>query len=467
MMISINALFLSLLAAAAVPKPTPPVPSSQLVITYCEIGDHYQFEVVECPIELRNTSEKPITVSQAEAKFPWDSIEQRAISVPPKGTSYIKARVDLRNEEGSSKHAFRFKTDELGEPYRGSEVRGYVQSVLEQAKPKLDFGLVRLGDGKLPSASVELTSRERADFRILGIESAPDWVDARIAADGRSLKAQILETAPWGLTHLGKEFVKLRINTPNQPIAWVEIEANVLGDVVPDTNPYQLGVIRTAGKHEFLIRISSRSGKAFETGAIAVTGFKAEAEVVPCVSASEDCRLIRLELAEDAAYGKLDGIVEVELPRFKKKLAIELVGMLLDPQTKIHKMEDLVKQSASRDGGMSTVSATPDIRSAIKGTLREDHPPPPGNGPLLRWAVAHQAPIHGYAIYRASSENGPFLRVSKDVIEIIEDEADKTGRYQWRDNTTESGKTYWYRIGVLNRDGSKKDLTAAQKVVAK
>jgi hypothetical protein len=160
-------------------------------------------------------------------------------------------------------------------------------------------------------------------------------------------------------------------------------------------------------------------------------------------------------------------VVDVELPGFGRTLPIELVGMLLDPKTKIHKMEDLVNQSAQGSGGMSTGSATPDIGNAIRSTLRQDDPPPPGNGPLLRWAVAHQASIHGYAIYRASSETGPFVRVSKDVIEVVEDDADKTGRYQWRDNTAESGKTYWYRIGVLNRDGSKKDLTAAQKVVAK
>lgn len=466
-MTPINALFLSLLAAAPSPEPTLRVAASQLVIGYCDVGDRYQFEQVECPIELRNMGEKPITVSQGEAKFPWDSIEQRAVVVPAKGTSYIKARVNLRNDEGMTRHAFRFRTEEPGQPYRGSEVRGYVQSVLEQSRPKLDFGLVRLGDDKLPSASVGLSSRERADFRILAIESAPAWIDASIGADGRSLKAQVRENAPWGVTHLGKEFVKLKINTPNQAQAWVEVEANVLGDVVPDNNPYQLGVIRTEGKHEFLIRISSRSGKEFETGRIVVDGLKAEAQAVPCVPASKDCRLIRVELADDQPYGKLEGTVDVELPGLERKLPIELVGMLLDPKTKIHKMEDLVKQASERQGGMSTTSAAPDIGSAIKSTLRKEDPPPPGNGPLLRWAVANQSPIYGYAIYRADSEDGPFIRVSKDIIEIIEDEADKTGRYQWRDNSTESGKAYWYRIGVLNRDGSKKDLTAAQKVVAK
>ena len=386
--------------------------------------------------------------------------------MPPKGTSYLKAQVDLRNDEGMVRRAFRFRTDEPGQPYRGSEVRGYVQSVLEQSRPKLDFGVVRLSERALPAANVELSSREHADFRIEGIESAPEWLDVKLGVDRRTVRAQIRDTAPWGVTHLGKAFVKLKINTPMQKTAWVEVEATVLGDVVPDNNPYQLGVIRDKAKQEFLIRISSRSTAGFETGEITITGIKARAEVVPCVPASNACKLVRLELDDEQPYGKLEGVMEIDIPSHQRRLPIELIGMLLDPGTKIHKMEDLVKRSAN-GGGMSVGNSTPDIGSAIRSTLRKEDPPPPGNGPLLRWAVANQAPIHGYAIYRADREEGPFLRVSKNIIEVTEDDADKTGRYQWRDNSAESGETYWYRIGVLNRDGSKKDLTGAQKVIAK
>jgi len=59
------------------------------------------------------------------------------------------------------------------------------------------------------------------------------------------------------------------------------------------------------------------------------------------------------------------------------------------------------------------------------------------------------------------------VRVNKDVILVVQEGDDKAGGYQWRDNTAESGKTYWYSIGVINRNGSKQDLTGAQKVIAK
>ena len=209
-MILINTLFLSLLAAAPPADAAKSARPSQLVVNYCEIGDHYQFERVECPIELRNMGDAPISVSHAEAKLAWDSIEQGVVVVPPKGTSYLKAQVDLRNDEGMVRRAFRFRTDEPGQPYRGSEVRGYVQSVLEQSRPKLDFGVVRLSERALPAANVELSSREHADFRIEGIESAPEWLDVKLGVDRRTVRAQIRDTAPWGVTHLGKAFVKLK-----------------------------------------------------------------------------------------------------------------------------------------------------------------------------------------------------------------------------------------------------------------
>jgi len=53
-----------------------------------------------------------------------------------------------------------------------------------------------------------------------------------------------------------------------------------------------------------------------------------------------------------------------------------------------------------------------------------------------------------------------------EIVNVGESDA-KSGSYQWRDDSAESGKTYWYSIGVINRNGSRQDLTGAQKVTAK
>jgi hypothetical protein len=42
-----------------------------------------------------------------------------------------------------------------------------------------------------------------------------------------------------------------------------------------------------------------------------------------------------------------------------------------------------------------------------------------------------------------------------------------TSTYAWRDDSAVSGKTYWYYIGLLNRDGTKQQLSGPQAVKAK
>src|SRR5690606_35467176 len=123
-------------------------------------GEHRQFEIVECDIELRNVGERAITVSNGESRFPWDRIDTGTIVVRPGATEYIKATVDLRNDEGATRRPFRFATDEPGQQRRGSEVRAFVIPLLDQANPTLDFGVVKLGEDSLPERSISLSSRE-------------------------------------------------------------------------------------------------------------------------------------------------------------------------------------------------------------------------------------------------------------------------------------------------------------------
>ena len=83
-----------------------------------------------------------------------------------------------------------------------------------------------------------------------------------------------------------------------------------------------------------------------------------------------------------------------------------------------------------------------------------------------RARAVHESAIHGYAIYRAESESGPFVRINKDTIATTAI-GEGGASYQWRDNTATSGKTYWYYVGLLNKDGSKGNLTPPQKAIAK
>ncbi|HEY6544095.1 MAG TPA: hypothetical protein VIZ64_04300, partial [Dokdonella sp.] len=197
-MLSILGLAASLVAASAAPK-------SHLVISQCDGGERRQFETFECPIELHNTGSKPIVVSNGEAQFESDSIDS-GIVVKPGSTAYLNTRVRVLDEFGYTLHRFRFSTDEPGQAMRGSNVKMFVVPTLDQHKPVMDFGVVPL-DKPLPSEELELSSRESADFRILGVISKPEYLDVSISGDGRTVKARVLPTAPWGV--LEREKIKL------------------------------------------------------------------------------------------------------------------------------------------------------------------------------------------------------------------------------------------------------------------
>ncbi|MDE1960563.1 MAG: hypothetical protein KGH80_03110, partial [Xanthomonadaceae bacterium] len=112
-----------------------------------------------------------------------------------------------------------------------------------------------------------------------------------------------------------------------------------------------------------------------------------------------------------------------------------------------------------------------DLKSALQKSTEAAPPPPvdpPGHGPLLKWQVSNENNLYGYLIYRGDGENGPFLRVNRDIVRVGEDKGDGvTSTYAWRDDSATAGKTYWYYIGMLYRDGSKQQLSGPQKVMAK
>ena len=321
-MFSLSALAFSLLAVAPAPAP-----HSSLVIAPCDAGGHQQFEIVTCDIELKNTGDKPIHVSKGEAAMAWDSIGTGVIIVPAHGTTYIKAKVAVRDAAGNIKRSFRFMTDEPGIlAVRGSSVNAFVSTVLDESAPTIDFGTVKL-DEPLPSKSIKLMSREVNDFHILAILSKPDYLDVSLDLDKRAVHATLRKNAPWGLVH---DKIKLKINAPQQSEAWISVDANVLGEVVPNGNPFSLGLMRTNSKNEFLIRLTSNSGKRFKVGSLTLDRITGHADVAPCIPVQEDCKLVRLGIANDQTLGRLQGTLNVDLPDFKRTLPIELIGMLLD-----------------------------------------------------------------------------------------------------------------------------------------
>jgi hypothetical protein len=69
-----------------------------------------------------------------------------------------------------------------------------------------------------------------------------------------------------------------------------------------------------------------------------------------------------------------------------------------------------------------------------------------GWGVNLEWAIGVADGLKGYYIYRSQSEEGPYQRLNTALIPVEEGTS-------WRDENVRPGRTYWYRLGVVDRDG--------------
>jgi len=463
MMLFTTAFALSLLAPALPEFP------SRLSADICDVGERRQFESATCDIELRNGGDVPIHIFNTAAVSSVDRIEPSEIVVPPHGVGYLKATVKYTDGVGFVHRRFSFQTDEAKSAPRVALVQGFVTTVLDDAKPTIDFENVNL-DGDLPSRSVTLGAREMENFKILGVIAKPNYVDVRVDEGGKTVTATLEKTAPWGLI---EEPIKLKINAP-QGEAWIRLKANVSGDVAADSNPFALGTMRTDKKNEFLIRLSSRSGKDFKIGDVKLERIKGKVSVAPCAKGKAGCALLKLRVSNEQTQGMLGGRLLVDLPELKRELPISLVGMLLSPDMPIHDLNEAKRKKLdAQGGGESPVEdpavLRPSIANAIKEAVNDkmdEDVPPAGNGPLLRWSVANDNTVYGYVVYRAESEGGPFHRVNEHTIRATKHDG-PTAKYQWRDNSAEPRKDHWYAIDALKNDGQKQPLGAPQKFAAK
>ncbi|MBC6942852.1 MAG: hypothetical protein DWB45_09030 [Xanthomonadales bacterium] len=302
-----------------------------------------------------------------------------------------------------------------------------------------------------------LTSHEVADFRINGVVQAPTWLDVTLAQP-HVLSVSVKPGASWGLH---EDYIRVALNTPRQHEALIKVKADVRGDVVPSANPLDLGIMRAGNRNEALVRLNSRSQKAFKLGKIAVEGFNARTEVLPCRPKADGCKLVRVVVGKDQPAGSFRGTLHVELPELRTQLPVSIWGFLVPKDYKI--------RDVTPDPGQSKATAPASLHDELKASTqvkKSEQAPPPGDGPLLKWTASSLDTVYGFQIFRADSEQGPFLLINpKPVLADMNDENPQT--FQWRDNDVRHGATYYYSIGILRVDGKKEHLAGPQKVVAK
>jgi hypothetical protein len=394
-----------------------------------------------------------------------DNVESSSLIVPSRAIAYVAASINLGNDIGNSRHIFRFQTDEKGHEERVVIAKGFALSILDEGRPIINFGVVDLNE-RLPSRSVELTSHDVSNFRIQKILSGPSYLDVKIDSSRSAIVVRFLPSAPSGYRG---DFVKLQTNSALQPEVWVGIQADIHGDVVPAANPFDFGVMRNGGSSEQRIKLISRSKKTFAIGAIRLENIRGEVTVSRCETPSNDCKLIKLNISNEQPKGSVVGKIWVDLPDERRQLLIAVNGLYLDKDTKIEKLdaEELIRGKKEAESQSVSPNLGLDLGDSIeKAVHAEEDAVPIGSGPLIKWSVTNEAALHGYQLFRADNEKGPYHLLNRETVQVKRQ--DNAGsKYSFRDNTAESGKTYWYYVGLVYKDGHKQQLTGPQKVVAK
>ncbi|HET8942400.1 MAG TPA: hypothetical protein VFN13_10485 [Rudaea sp.] len=437
---------------------------AQVKLDVQDIGEMYQGNTGNAIILLTNTSDKPLRVLSVTPTNDLDHLGKitMPVTVDTGKSVDIPVTIFSRMDAGNRLHFFDINTDSPTKPHIAAVVHLFGLSVLDDSQPRVDLGTINT-DGPIPAKSILLSSREVPNFRITRIIEVPDFVTAKILADGRTISMEGNAKAGWGL-HDG--YVKVALNSKVQPQAWIEVKADVHGDVVPSSNPFELGVFRTT-KHPFVVQLKSRDGKPVTLGRISIKGIKGTTSKEPCIGDATNCAQISLTVADDQPNGRVTGTLHVELPDFHRQLPIKIGGFYLPETVKVHSLDEQKDKS-----GETSESVALNLKSALqKSTQRQSsvpHADPPGRGPVLRWQVSNESNIYGYLVYRAEAENGPFLRVNDDIVRTDGTKGDGvTSNYTWRDRSAAVGQTYWYYVGMIMLNGSKQQLSGPQKVIAK
>ena len=83
-----------------------------------------------------------------------------------------------------------------------------------------------------------------------------------------------------------------------------------------------------------------------------------------------------------------------------------------------------------------------------------------------KWTLASEQDNFGFEVYRGDSENGEFTKLNKDSI-LGAGTTDETQKYQFRDDTIDPCKDYWYYIESISTGGVREKFTPTFKAPAK
>lgn len=83
-----------------------------------------------------------------------------------------------------------------------------------------------------------------------------------------------------------------------------------------------------------------------------------------------------------------------------------------------------------------------------------------------RWTTASEQNNFGFDVFRADEEKGPFTKLTKEPI-LGAGTSDETHKYEYRDDSIDPCKEYWYYVEGISTSGSHEKFTPTFHAPAK
>lgn len=420
------------------------------------------FSTVHREYSIENLSSKRIAIKSWKAISGAGTVIRLPESLGPGETKTFAVDLELAQGLGEKGYRFALFTDEADvERYRFT-LAGFVYSVISPERASIDFGL----DAVPPGTGRELTlsARESMPLALESIEGKPEWLDARI--EGSIVKVRTRATTREGI-HAGS--LRIRTNLAVQPIVDIPVRAILAGPLVPSTyalgfKPVEVGnsihaqiEVRYSGSREVSdIDIQVPDGWSATRAACRST----KPQDLPCLRVELERTLTESGRTSGAVVFRVPGETELSIPFGTMALAEgQTIRELLlsdDPDRANQGKLDILKAAlSSREESVSRTDSESESRSVARAR---------GAGPVeIKWTARNESRVFGYMVYRATDRAGPFVRVTSSPI-VRRDDGTTPAAYLFTDRSVESGKTYYYYIDTLARDGS---LTRLSPVLSK
>lgn len=75
-----------------------------------------------------------------------------------------------------------------------------------------------------------------------------------------------------------------------------------------------------------------------------------------------------------------------------------------------------------------------------------------------RWTTASEQNNFGFDVYRGDAEKGPFKKLTKEPL-LGAGTSDETHKYEFRDDTIDPCREYWYYVEGISTNGTREKFT--------